>query len=441
MEEACVLLVGEVCIDFTVGSHSHPVKMRLGGIVHAARGLWACGIPYSIAAVCPEYLAAEAEAYVAAHGCRQFIRLGNVKGAPNVFIIGDVREVGHQGYENLLRATKSVTLYDVNDQLRPYSDVVIFPGAYDLASIAPHIAEDARVTVDVAYDLASLDELDHLSARNLSIAISTSSDLFMALAHADLSKLIESCRKLGARFLLVKENRGGSRLFFLDSDEVEHIPAVLSETTNSVGVGDVYTAVFSGYPGADRRAAAWRGMQVATRYAGTTYPDDFARDVRRELRLEVDEVRALGGTILPWHDRPRFQIYLAAPDFSYVHKPEIDEAVRALEYHNFRVRRPVIENGEAERGSQTAALRRFYEEDVSLLYECDIVFGVPLGRDPGTLIEIGMAIAKGIPVVTFDPRNENDNTMVICGSEAWSNDLDVCLNAVFNVLSAARSVQ
>jgi hypothetical protein len=97
-------------------------------------------------------------------------------------------------------------------------------------------------------------------------------------------------------------------------------------------------------------------MQVATVYSQTTWPDDLQRDVARALRIPVEIVRNLGGVTLPWHARPSLQIYLAAPDFSYTNHPEISAAVAALEYHNFQVRRPVRENGEADRDAPVESL-------------------------------------------------------------------------------------
>ena len=72
---------------------------------------------------------------------------------------------------------------------------------------------------------------------------------------------------------------------------------------------------------------------------------------------------------------------------------------------------------------------------MQLLRECTAIFAVPIERDPGTLVEIGLAIEMGKPVVTFDPRNENRNTMVVTGSDAYSSDLDVCLNGLFDALT------
>lgn len=185
--------------------------------------------------------------------------------------------------------------------------------------------------------------------------------------------------------------------------------------------------------------AAWRGCQAATAYSQSTFPDDIKRDLQRGFRLSLDVLQALQGTVLPWHDRQSYSIYLAGPDFSYVEKQELDHAVESLVYHNFKVRRPVLENGELKRPASNGELRCTYHMDYHLLKECDAIFAVPLDRDPGTLVEIGMAIAMGKPVITYDPRHENENTMVVVGSSVYSSDLDTCLNGMFSVIAELRA--
>jgi nucleoside 2-deoxyribosyltransferase len=438
MSRKPLLLVGEICVDFTLGTNSTSVKMRLGGIVHAARALWASGIEYAVAAICPEYLHDEAAAFLHAHQCVDFIRLGSVHGAPNVMIIGDVRETSHQGYEDVLRDRKSVHLYEVGKRLTPFQQVVIYPGAYELSPVIELLSNDVELTIDIAYDVQSKAALEGLPRPIRNLVTSTSSDLFTEIAVNDVLPLLELARDLAVTNLLLKENRGGSRLYRIADMKVEEIPAVLGDTVNSVGVGDAFTAVYAALSSVRAEDAAWRGMQVATRYSQTTYPDDLYRDVHRDFAMSIDQVRQLGGVQLPWHERKGFEIYLAAPDFSYVDKPEIDAAVSSLNYHNFNVRRPIFENGEAPKNAAHAQLSQIYFEDVALLERCAAVFAVPLYRDPGTLVEIGMAIAMGKPVITFDPRNENNNTMVMCGSRHYSRDLDQCLGGLFTELSRLR---
>lgn len=434
MPETIPILIGEVTVDFTMPTRTTHAKVRLGGVVHAARGLWASGRKYSVGAFCPAYLVEQARNYLSQHGCQEFVLLGEVTGAPNVIAIADVKEVGHQGYEDILRDERRVVPSCDHVDLSRFDPVVIFPGRYDLGEVINQLKPGARVTIDAAYDVDGADVLRSLTGRIDSLVISTSSTLFSKLALSDVAPLLDLAKSVGARQLLLKENRGGSRLFDVGTGAIEYITATLDVTMNSVGVGDAFTAVFGTFDGSSRDAA-WRGMQVATVYSQTTWPDDLRRDIERELRIPIEVVRGLGGVILPWHVRPGLQIYLAAPDFSYADHVEINAAVAALEYHNFRVRRPVKENGEAKREAPIESLSPYYFSDVQLLRECAAVFAIPIERDPGTLVEIGLAIEMGKPVVTFDPRSENRNTMVVRGSTAYSSDLDVCLNGTFDALS------
>ncbi|MRI56586.1 sugar kinase [Methylobacterium sp. DB1607] len=441
MSCAPVLLVGEICVDFTLGREGQSPKVRLGGIVHAARGLWAAGIEYAVAAICPSYLIDAAKKFLSHHGCAEYIQIGEIVGAPNLVIIGDVKEVGHQGYEDVLRDERAVLIETDSSVLKKFKRAAVFPGRYQLADLKKLLPDNAEIVIDAAYDAQNVDQLSHLKGLIKSFVISTSSDLFIDLGGQKIEPLLASAHELGATSLLLKENRGGSRFFNITTGEVEEVPAVLSETANSVGVGDAFTAVFAANIFDDSPEAVWRGMQVATNYAITTFPDDFRLGVRRDLSLSIETVKGSGGVSLPWHERKQYPIYLAAPDFSYISKPEIDAAVASLEYHNLCVRRPVQENGEATPDSSKSELLHFYYKDVALIDECELMFAVPLLRDPGTLVEIGMAIAKGKPVVVFDPRHENNNTMVMCGAECYSDNLDLCLNRVFELLAKIRAAK
>lgn len=436
-----LLLIGEVYIDFTLPKSGADSKLRLGGIVHAARGLWAIGTDFSVAAICPAYLVDEARAYLKSLGCSKFIWLAEVKSAPNVMMIGDPTELADQAYQDLLRDVKVVEFLDNIESLEEFKTCLIFPGKYDLLALSCLLSESVQVSFDIAYDLPDLEFLDSFKGRLAAVITSTSSPMFLQKASEDLSGLLDQLRQLSPQAILLKENRGGSRVFDLDIDSVDEVPALLSETVNSVGVGDVYSAVFVSLLGEGIFDAAWKAARAATCYAQTTYPDDFKRDVQRSFALTVDQMRGLGGTVLPWHARPEFQIYFAAPDFSYIDRTHIEEALAALGYHNFRIRRPVQENGELDLQSSMHDMRITYLGDLSLLAECDLVFALPLERDPGTLVEIGLALAAGKPVVTYDPLKENANTMVIAGSTVYSEKLDSCLNGIFEAISRLRAVR
>lgn len=434
------LLIGEVYVDYTLPKIGGDQKVRLGGLVHAARGLWAADIAYAVAAICPAYLRTETENYLKSHGCTEVIWLGAVFDAPNVMIIGDPTETSDQGYDDLMRQVKRIVFEDVDSTLDKFRQVVIFPGKFELGYLAKVLHLDATVFLDIAYDVGSLAELNCFVGRIHGLFISTSSGLFLNNWSSDITGLIEGSRSLGASHLILKENRGGSRLFDLKNSKVIELPASLSSTVNSVGVGDAYTAVASALvPTLGWHEAIVRGVQVATAYTQTTFPDDLKLDVTRQFNLDDETFMNLGGCRLPWHERPKYKIYMAGPDFTYINKPEFDSALDSLNYHNFNVRRPVKENGELKRDAALSELLSVYSSDYQLLVECDLLFAVPLERDPGTLVEVGLAIAMGIPVITFDPRHENQNTMVIGGSAAYSDSLDECINAVFSQISNMRA--
>ncbi len=69
------ILIGEVTIDFTMPTRTTDAKVRLGGVVHAARGLWASGKDYAVGAFCPAYLVEQAQNYLTQHGCQEFVLL------------------------------------------------------------------------------------------------------------------------------------------------------------------------------------------------------------------------------------------------------------------------------------------------------------------------------------------------------------------------------
>jgi nucleoside 2-deoxyribosyltransferase len=437
-EESHPLLVGEVFVDFTITAPGKENKLRLGGVAHAARSFWALNRPFSASVVLPCYLEHIAERYFRALGCVDFHILGRVRGAPNVTVVFDATEVADQKYETLLREEKSVELAIIDLSQTAHSDILMFPGSYDIARVCKMFPRGAAIHLDVAYDLDDPGLLAELPQTVETIMISTSSPLFKSVAGDGPQSLLtafEACRQAT---LILKENRGGARMFVADRTKTVELPAQLGSTVNSVGVGDVFAAAYVAYSKHGSVEAGWRATYAAAAYSQTTDPDLFKIYVQRDMKLSVEDMQQLSGVSLAWEKRREYPIYLAAPDFSYAERLAIDKAIASLTYHNFIVRRPVVENGEVPVDSAPSLLERTYLADRELLKQCSLVFAVPTGRDPGTLVEIGMAIETGIPVVVYDPVRENANTMVIAGAQHYSADLDSCLNAVFTILAGAR---
>jgi nucleoside 2-deoxyribosyltransferase/sugar/nucleoside kinase (ribokinase family) len=435
--EPVPLLVGEIFVDFTVTEPGSDNKLRLGGVAHAARGFWALNAPFSAAVILPDYLEGLARKYLKALGCVDLHVMGHARGAPNVIVILDPTEVADQEYDTLLREEKTVELFPLNLAGMAYRDILIFPGSYDLATVCAALPSAALLHMDVAYDVDDPKALVDLPQRIETILTSTSSPLFKSIADKGLSGLTEAFKACSPTTLILKENRGGARMVIAGTTAIEALPAQLGTTINSVGVGDVFTATYVAYLNHGHIEAAWRATYAAAAYSQTTYPDLFKTYVQRDRKLSLDEMQQLWGVFLPWEKRREYPIYLAAPDFSYADRRAIDRAIASLRYHNFTLRRPVVENEELPAGSDQTVLHRTYRADYELLKQCALLFAVPTGRDPGTLVEVGIAIEAGIPVVVYDPARENANTMVIAGAEHYSADLDACLNAVFRILSGA----
>lgn len=438
--DAVPLLIGEIFVDVTITPRGQEQKLRLGGIAHAARGFWASGRLFAVAAVLPRYLERSARGYLAKFGCEDFIVLGYVSGAPNVTLIFDPTEVDGQEYDTLLREEKVVEL---RGDLAPadfarFQDVLMFPGSFDLNAVCRLLSSEARLHLDVAYDVESVDDLINLPHSVTTVFLSTSSKLFLQTGSSGLTELVANFSPLKLDAIVLKENRGGSRLHIYSINESFEVPAQLAVTVNSVGVGDVFAATYLVHLANGPEEAALRATFASSAYAQTTYPEVFSKTVRRDALLTANELRELGGTCLPWETRQNYHLYLAAPDFVSGDRRAIDCAISALNYHNFRVRRPVQENGELPPQADDATLGITYRKDLELLKQCELVFAVPTGKDPGTLVEIGLAVSAAIPVVVFDPSRQCANTMVIAGSNCYSENLDTCLNAVFVLLSKAR---
>lgn len=430
-----LVLIGEVYIDVTLAQPGQETKLRFGGLVHAARGLWAAEIAYEVGAFAPAYVSDSLPLFLSEHGCATYRLLGTVHGAPNVILIGDPAEVGYQGYQTLLREEKRINVDDDDFSWTAGKDVLIFPGIYDWQTVVKRLPEDCRLHIDFAYDVGAIAELEDTGRTFRTIFISTSSVLFDAMRPCSRSKLVAALADVDYHQLIIKENRGGSALYDKATDTFANVPAKLAdETVNSVGVGDLYDAIYVARSFEGRETAAKRASLGAAAYAQTTYPDVLKKLITRALR--ADPARLAEGVVLPWDDRPDRPIYLAGPDFDgYAGREFIELAAKALTYHNFKVIRPVLENGELQRPASVPAMRRTYKLDKQLLEQSAALVAVPLDRDPGTLVEVGLALQAGIPVIVFDPFNHAENTMVVGSAAGYATDFGVCLNALFRILS------
>jgi nucleoside 2-deoxyribosyltransferase len=67
------------------------------------------------------------------------------------------------------------------------------------------------------------------------------------------------------------------------------------------------------------------------------------------------------------------------------------------------------------------------------------MLAVMLFDDPGTLIEIGMAIQRGMPLIVYDPYRRADNLMLTQLPDLVSDSLDEIMTAVFKHAARKRT--
>ena len=428
-----ICLVGDILTDVTLATANNPLKMRLGGIVHAARALWAMDVEYAVAYFAPSYMDSHIEMFLKEHDCKAIIKLGNVTNCPYTMLIQEVKEIGNQGYEFLYHDDIDID-YDLSTikELNSFDELMFISGNYDMNKVLKLVEEDIDIHCDVANNVDNIEGLPQNRILE-TLFISTSSNIFKN-QYSDFDAFCSILRPHAKRIVL-KENRGGSRVYDTALGEVYQIPSQTSSITHSVGVGDVYDVVslvapFDNYQD-QLFFASWASME----YALTTFPDDFKSFVRTLLKTPIKDLISQGGCILPWEVRERCQVYIAAPDFSFVDTKQIDILCDSLDYHHFVVRRPIKENGQMTEGADKKERVGLFCADMSLLSECNMLIAVLLYNDPGTLIEIGLAAQRGLPTLVYDPNKIADNCMLTELPTLVSSDLDEIIAKVFTEYS------
>lgn len=424
------MIIGDIVVDVTLKTLIEPYKLRLGGIAHAARGAWALGSKYHIGFFAPRYLDDSIKDYFLKHGCETQTKLGEVSGAPYVFLIAEVKEVGDQGYEFLLRDHIEISYSKQPINIGAETDVLFISGNYSFKTIFENLNNES-IHIDLANNVQHLDELKQLGKVFSTIFLSTSSALFKDNFSKDFRKFAELFRPFCKR-LVLKENRGGSRGFDFTTDDVVEIPSQTQPIVHSVGVGDVFDATYVIHcHDYSFKEALVISSWIATEYALTTFPDDFMTAVQRFKNVSVQDLIGLGGVFIPWERRKAINIYIAAPDFDFINTSEIDRLASSLVYHNFSPRRPIKENGQMEPNAEKARKKELFDKDMSLMNECKILVAVILNNDPGTLVEIGFAMGIGMPAIVYDPYNLANNCMLSELPTLVSDNLDEVVSEVF----------
>jgi hypothetical protein len=190
----------------------------------------------------------------------------------------------------------------------------------------------------------------------------------------------------------------GARGALVVTEGAEHVvPAYKTKLVFSIGSGDIFAAAFTHFWAVERRDAA-EAADLASRSAA-----HYCASRSAELLGAVDLAALPLAPVTPNGGR----VYLAGPFFSLAQRWLVEETRARLLELQLEVFSPLHDVGRGPAETVGPA-------DLAGLDACDRVLALLDGRDPGTLIEVGYARARGLPVVAFSESvNEEDLKMVI----------------------------
>lgn len=430
-----ICLLGDVMVDVTLKNNKDNLKMRLGGVIHSARALWAISNKYEIAYISPEYLDERIKTFTKTLGNPVTFKIATTTNSPNVILISEPKEIGDQGYELLLR---DEVIFDYkNDLILTENRILITLGQFNIQEVLSKI-KNKKQKISLELGENSIEVLRVTQTKFENIYVSTSSKIFKEFITNNDNFSFEEFASFFEPYcnqLILKENRGGSRLYSFNEKKVYQVSSQTKPVVHSVGVGDVFNAIFESEIYNNIFDNLTMASFIAMEYASTTFPNNFKEAVNRYMDIPIENLRNLTGITLNWEKRSNINIYLAAPDFDFVDTNHLDLLFQALQYHNFRPRRPIKENGQMNEEDSEDQKKQIYQNDMKILNECQLMIATLLYNDPGTLVEIGIASEKRMPIIIFDPYDIAKNCMLTNSVTFISNNMDEVVSEVFQLSS------
>lgn len=327
----------------------------------------------------------------------------------------------HDGIENLVGA------YGIRVEGPSVSDCVAFDYFHSLAMprITPRpdaivVQPAIEVTDDVVLrfgmlegsakvtaDRAVYDPQSAFDPRPFAESGSTAKRLALILNRLEASRLTEAREPEAAvRDLLGSQQAevvvlkmGGHGALVGTREGCTLVPAYKSATVWKVGSGDVYSASFTRFWAVEGRPAA-EAADLASRatshYCATrSLPSPTADEL---LAMDLEPVTPGSG-----------RIYLAAPFFNLAERWIVEEVRSQLLEMGVAVFSPLHDVGPGP-GDVVAPA------DLQGVDECDAMLAILNGADPGTIFEIGYAVAQKKPVVALAQNMRPEDLKMVTGS-------------------------
>lgn len=178
-----------------------------------------------------------------------------------------------------------------------------------------------------------------------------------------------------------------------DSTGVTWVHATPTLTVSTLGSGDIFSSIFARewFAGATTADAAATASAAVAASAGKPDASDSA-------------------IVLPMNPGYAPRVYLAGPFFTLSERWLVERVRAVLIGLGARVFSPIHDVGPGD--AEVA------QKDLNGLDDCDVVFALLDGFDPGTIYETGWAARENIPVVGFSSEAHAKETKMLVGMGA-----------------------
>lgn len=203
----------------------------------------------------------------------------------------------------------------------------------------------------------------------------------------------------GAEVVVLKQGPYGAVV----SDCFAHarVPCFKTEHVGPIGSGDVFSAFFANSWACEGKPAQQAAMDASL---ATAYYCESS-----SLPVPTSALSASRTPLTPRGQAHKPRLYLAGPFFTLAQRWLIDDLFETLQGMGVGVFSPVHHVGEGKPDVVAPA-------DLAGIDQSQVLLAVLDGLDAGTLVEVGYAIAKGIPVVGFTQTEKADDLTMLLGT-------------------------
>lgn len=210
-----------------------------------------------------------------------------------------------------------------------------------------------------------------------------------------------------AEVVIIK--RGSQGALVWAAGQASHVPAYRTKNVWKIGSGDCFVAYF---------AQAWMEQKLSPANAADFASRATAYYCETQGFPSAQQVRDFSPTaVQPAPGQSQRRIYLAGPFFYLAQIWMIEEARAQLANAGLSVFSPFHDVG-------LGSARDVVQKDIDAIRQCDVMFAIADGLDPGTIFEIGYARSIDLPVVIYsevEVGSESLKMMEGTGCEIYSN--------------------